>query len=181
MTHRMPEEQLFKLLGGVKSKKKESQEERTPRQIAEEHAYTRKDGTFLVPSTMISGALRHVAGDYKQTNSSKKSLKPLISAVVRPESEYLELLDENYKLVKDFEVDIRQGRNALKGAIAVVRPRWDRWSLEFTLVIDDSIVPTELVQDMLADAGKRSGIGSFRVSNSGFFGQFQIAEWKPLK
>lgn len=89
--------------------------------------------------------------------------------------------DEAMKIpVSDFEVDVRRATNHQKGAVAVCRPRFDKWFAEMELHIDDDIVSIETVNDMLQDAGKRSGIGSFRVSKGGIFGKFQVIEFKEL-
>ncbi len=178
--HRMPEEALMGLIPNLKHEKKKNVEEKTPREIAEQHAY-KSNGRFVIPGSFLGGALKHVAGDYKQKSSGRKSLKPVVNGAIRPELEFIDLLDENEKIIKDFEVDIRQARNHQKGAVAVCRPRFDRWKINLVLVVDDSIVPIQILKDMLDDSGKRAGIGSFRVQNSGYFGQYTVTEFSELK
>ena len=114
-----------------------------------------------------------MSSDYKQKSSSKKSLKSVVNGATRPEDEFIEILTSEKKPHPSFEVDIRQARNHQKGAVAVCRPRWDAWDMEFTLVVDDSIIPVSTLKEMLDDSGKRSGIGSFRVSNSGWLVSLQ--------
>ena len=179
LQHRMREEELFGLLG-TKSKKKKDKEVETPRQIAEKYAY--KEGeNFVIPTGYLVGAFKAVASEYKQKNSVRKSMRSIAGGIFRPETEYATLLTEKNKPIKDFEVDIRKATNHQKGAVAVCRPRFDQWKLKTVIVIDDDLLSEEVALDILNDAGKRSGIGSFRVSRGGYFGQFSVTSFQELK
>lgn len=178
MHHRMSEEALLKLLG-AKSKKKVVKEERLPREIAEEHAYKNTAGQYYIPMEYISGAFKHVASDYKQT-SGKKSYKAIAGGIFRPTTAAAVLLDSDDEPILDFEVDIKKATNHQAGAVAVCRPRFDDWKAKFTVEIDDSLISTDQVLEILSDAGKRSGIGSFRVAKSGSYGQFSVTKFAVL-
>lgn len=178
--HKMDEEALFKLLG-AKGERKQDKEELTPREIAEKHAYKTTDGKYYVPAEYLAGALATVASDYKQKNSTRKSLKQVARGIFRPMEAHSILLDEKGEALTSFEVDIRKATNHQKGAVAVCRPRFDRWKFKTRVQIDDSLVSHETVLTMLEDAGKRSGIGSFRVSRGGYFGQFQVTSFKQVQ
>lgn len=177
--HRMTEECLHGLLG-AKSERKKDKEERTPRQIAEEHAYKSTSGEFTIPLSYVSGAFQSVASDYKQKNSQRKSYAAIAGGVFRPTAEWAVLTDHEGEPLKNFEVDIRKATNHQKGAIAVCRPRFDRWATEFSVELDNELLSEETAQKMLSDAGRRAGIGSFRVSKKGYFGQFMITKWKKI-
>lgn len=179
LQHRMPEEQLFSLLG-TKSKKKKDKEEKTPREIAENFAY-KINNIYCIPTAYIVGAFKNVASEYKQKNSQRKSIKSIAGGIFRPEQEFVNLCNNKNEEITSFEVDIRKGVNHQKGAVAVCRPRFDEWNLKFNATIQTDFVSEEIVLEMLNDAGKRSGIGSFRVSKGGYFGQFQVIEFKELK
>lgn len=178
MHHRMSEEAIMSLLG-PKSKKKKVAIEKTPRQIAEEHAYKTTDGKFYIPLDYVSGAFKHVASDYKQT-SGKKSYKAIAGGIFRPLEISAILLDENNKPLDNFEVDIRKATNHQAGAVVVCRPRFDKWKCKFTIEIDDTLIAPEMAQEILEDAGKRAGIGSFRVAKSGYYGQFMVTSFQPI-
>lgn len=176
--HRMTEEELFGLLG-TKTKKKQDKEVQTPREIAEKYAYRVGDG-FGIPTSYVIGAFKSVASEYKQKNSVRKSMKSIAAGIFRPEHEFVPINDHSGTQLKDFEVDVRKATNHQKGAIAVCRPRFDQWGFEMSVHLDDELCSPEMFLDILNDAGKRSGIGSFRVSKGGYFGQFQIVEFKEL-
>lgn len=181
LQHRMTEDELFGLLG-TKTTKKTDKEDQTPRQIAEKYAYKSEDGTFHIPSEYVTGALSYVASEYKQKNSIRKSLKQIIRGVVSPVSVKADLFEDEtmMKRITSFEVDIRKATNHQKGAVAVCRPRFDKWYTELEMQVDTDLVSTDTLKDMLEDAGKRSGIGSFRVAKGGMFGKFQVIEFKEF-
>ena len=179
LQHRMTEEELFGLLG-TKTNKKKDKEEQTPRQIADKYCY-RKDGKFVIPTGYIVGAFKNVASEYKQKNSQRKSIKSIAGGVFRPEEEFAELTLKNGKTIKDFEVDVRKATNHQKGAVAVCRPRFDEWKLKTTISIDDDLLSPDVALDILNDAGRRSGIGSFRVSKGGYFGAFGVTKFEEIK
>lgn len=177
--HRMDEEALFKLLG-AKTARKTDKEELSPREIAQKHVYQNADGKYFVPAEYIVGAFAHVASDYKQKNSARKSLKTIAKGIFQPQDAQGILTDEAGKDLESFEVDIRKATNHQKGAVAVCRPRFDRWKVRMKFNIDPTLVSSEMVHEMLNDSGKRSGIGSFRVSRGGYFGQFRVTEFKEV-
>lgn len=178
--HRMTEEQLMGLLG-AKSKKKKDKIERTPREIAQEHAYMTTEGYYCIPTSYISGAFAGAAGDFKQASSSRKSYKSIAGGIFRPIEEFSTLVDNFGKPLKDFEVDIKKATNHLKGAVAVCRPRFDVWNAEFSVQIDDDLISPETANHILSESGRRMGIGSFRVAKGGFYGQYLLEEWKEIK
>lgn len=178
--HRMTEEALFGLLG-TKGGKKKDKEIRTPREIADEHAYKTAEGKFCIPLSYVSGAFIHVASDYKQSNSQRKSYKAIAGGVFRPLEEFAVLLDDSGVALDKFEVDVRKGTNHKAGAVCVCRPRFDKWGCKFTVEIDSDLISEETALQILQDAGRRAGIGSFRVSKSGWFGKFDVIYFKPLE
>lgn len=179
LQHRMSEETLFGLLG-AKGGKTKIKEERTPRQIAEQHAH-QVHGKFVIPTVSFVGAFSHTASDYKQKNSVRRSYKTIAAGIFQPLEEFATIVDNKYKAVGNFEVDVRRGNNAQRGAIVVCRPRFDSWRTTFHVELDDQLIASETALDILNDAGRRCGVGSFRVSKGGRFGQFRVVEWKEVK
>lgn len=179
LQHRMDEESLFALLG-AKTSRKADKEELTPRQIAEKAAYKTEDGQYCIPAEYVSGAFSHVASDYKQKNSTRKSLKTIAKGIFQPLEQFGLLTDLENKPTMSFEVDIRKATNHQKGAVAVCRPRFDRWKTKIKFQVDESLVSLDTVHQILNDAGKRAGVGSFRVSKGGYFGQFRVTNFKEL-
>lgn len=181
MHHKMSEEDILKLLG-AKDKKKEVKQVFTPRELAAKHAYQYKDGKCYIPGGYLSGAFIQCSSDFKRTDNSKKSLKSIAAGAFRiMQEEILLKHPKNGKVLTDFEVDIRKGTNHQKGAVCVCRPRFDEWSAEFTVELDEQLISRETAQTILEESGRRVGIGSFRVSKQGQYGQFRIEHFKPIK
>lgn len=177
LQHRMNEETLMGLLA-PKARKTKVVEELTPRQIAEKAVYRDDKGCFI-PAEYVVGAFKFAASDFKENNKTRRSMKTIAAAIFRPNEGVIRLLDEEGKQLKDFEVDIKKATNhAAKGAVAVCRPRFDRWKCRFTVSIDDSMIAPALAQQIFEESGKRVGIGSFRVAKGGVFGQFRVTKWK---
>ena len=179
LQHRMNEETLHGLLGS-KAKKTKVVEELTPRQIAEKAVYRDKTGCYI-PAEYVVGAFRFAASDFKESNKTRRSMKTVAAAIFRPNDGVIHLLDLSDKPLTEFEVDIRKATNhASKAAVAVCRPRFDRWKCRFMVTIDDSMITSALAQQIFEESGKRVGIGSFRVAKGGVFGQFRVTKWKDL-
>ncbi len=178
LQHRMTEENILALLGS-KGVKKAPKVVLTPREIADQHAY-KMPGGFCLPTVYFRGTFASVASDYKQKNSNFRTVKSIAGGVFCPIPEFAPLLDKKNKPITTFEVDIRKATNHRAGAVAVCRPRFDEWRTEFDVQVDDTVIDPSLVLQILEDAGRRSGVGSFRVSKGGYFGKFQINAWTEL-
>lgn len=177
MHHRLDVNQLIGPCGPKPRGKKGEKEKLVPREVAERHVYRDNDGCCVIPTSYIMGAFKGAASDYKQQNSIRKSLKSIAAGIFCPDNEYEKLLDNKGKVLKNFEVDVRPAVNHQKGAIVVCRPRFDEWNVEMTVSIDDELISQETTLHILNDAGRRCGIGSYRVSKGGPFGKFQVVEF----
>lgn len=65
-----------------------------------------------------------------------------------------------------------------------IRPRFPHgWKVSFTLDYDtdDEHITEEKVRKLVETAGKKIGLGSYRVENTGWYGKYTIMEWKRKK
>lgn len=149
----------------------------TPRQQAEQTAYfDDKTKNLWIPSAWITGTIQAIASDYKLPGT-RKSFKSVSGGCVIPGEEKIYFV-EKYK-VKDLEIDSRPVV-IQRARIMRHRARLESWTLKFTLEIDDSIIPTKDVHQVLSDAGKRSGLGDYRPQKGGPFGRFIVTSWKEF-
>jgi hypothetical protein len=148
----------------------------TPREQANATAYQDPDGRIWIPSSWIKGAIQTVASDYKLP-SSRKSVKSVSGGAIIPTEEKLYFL-EKYT-TKNIEIDSRPCV-VQRARIMRHRARLEVWSVECVLEIEEDIIPTDEVHQMLTDAGRRAGIGDFRPQRGGPFGRFVITNWKIL-
>lgn len=153
----------------------------TPRQQAEATAYCdeprEKDSKLWIPSVWITGAIATIASDYKLPGS-RKSIKSVYGGAIVPLEEKL-YFDEKTKL-KDIEVDSRPVV-IQRARIMRHRARLETWTLSFNLELDDSIIPTNSLNQLITDSGRRAGLGDYRASKGGPFGRFKIISWKVNK
>lgn len=167
--HPSPEEsqEILKRASNPKAKVKDLTDE----EAFEMHAYKDNKGRFVQPAEMIEAAMTKAATNFKL--EGKKTYKDLIKSgiIVSP----VEIVHENQK----FEMDARWGKNPnTRGAVWVVRPRIDEWSLKFTIdLLQDERCETSTLKSILEYAGLYVGIGAWRPK----YGRFEIVSFKEKK
>jgi hypothetical protein len=161
------EKDILKRSSGKKAKAKDL----TDKEQFELHAYRTKSKKFYQPSDMVEAAMTKAATNFKM--EGKKSYKDVINGgiIVDPE----QLVHKSQKAV----LDARWGRNRnTGGAVWVVRPRFDKWQLQFTInLLQDERVPAEILKDILTYAGLYVGIGAWRPK----FGRFKVVKFQETK
>jgi hypothetical protein len=153
----------------------------TPREQAELAAYREpKTDLLYFPGAAIMRLLREAGSAHKQ-KGSRKSMKYIIPASVIVMDDAMPIFDKNRKTrLKDFEVDSRPVViPSTKGRIMRHRPRLDEWTIKFRLRINDALLDSKFVHQLLVEAGDQIGIGDFRPEKGGPFGTFQVVEWTP--
>ena len=147
-----------------------------PRAEAEQNAYQATDGTYYFSSFAIPGALGAAGSNHKSVGS-RKSLRWVVPSAVRMSTDTITILN-GAGPAKDFEVDSRPVTiPATKGRIMRHRPRFDSWGARFDLVVNDDLLSTEIVHQLLNEAGQSIGIGDFRPEKRGPFGCFRVTRF----
>jgi len=183
MHHKFSEEEMVKLMKNTKAKKDNVKPiDNEPRETALSHCYYDDKGCYC-PSSFIRGAFRHVSADYKQTKGKRtyKAIAGGIFTVVEPKIYILNPKTDEIINPDKFEVDIQIAVNHKAGAVVVCRPRFDSWKLNFQCGLDTDLIDKSTALEILQDAGRRSGIGSYRVSKSGSYGQFDCILFEEIK
>lgn len=74
--------------------------------------------------------------------------------------------------------DQRRGRIPKEGtAVNLIRPMVSGWRFEVTLEVDEDYIATDTVLKLMVIAGRFIGVGDFRPSCKGRFGQFTVTKW----
>jgi hypothetical protein len=138
--------------------------------IASYHLFMDENGNFYLPADHIRMALINAGGFVKsKVGNARKSMKNIVAAMftVTPEQIGLPRFDS---------VDIRSAVNKnVKARIIVKRPKWkEGWKVTFKLLIDDETITEATIKDLFSYAGRYVGIGSYRPTNNGMFGRFEI-------
>lgn len=136
---------------------------------AEYHCYRNPDGKCYIPADQIRGSLIG-AGTYMKAKvgGRSRSMKTLVAATFIPTPDQI--------LIPDFDtIDKRSAVNKnVKARIIVLRPKWTTWEASFKLEVHEDTVTKETIKELLTYAGQYVGIGSFRPTNNGMFGRFEV-------
>jgi len=139
--------------------------------ICKTKLYLDDAGEITMPTANMLAALNYAGKFFKydRMKSLATGTTSLIPSFLRIEGEFLKFTHEGWK------PDQRRGRLDNGTAVSVVRPKFKTWSVELTFQLDDSEpIKIETVVPLFAKAGKASGLGSFRPSCKGAFGQFDV-------
>lgn len=149
----------------------------TPREEAEKLAYKDKKGTLFVPGRNIFACLI-VAGKYHKIGKNK--VTTMKSSLV-PAALSLEEMECTLN-TKNFEVDSQSVViPSTGGRIMKHRPRLDKWSLKFTLILDTKMFSEKFARQLVDDGGSKAGLGDFRPDRKGPYGKFKVVSWKVSK
>lgn len=153
----------------------------TPREEAERVCYRDPEGYLYHPGSAISRLLREAGSNHK-TKGSRKSVKYIVPSAVFVNEDAISLLDPVSKeKLTDFEVDSRPVViPSTKGRIMRHRPRLDRWAMNFTIEVDDEVLPLDFMQQLLTEGGRRLGLGDYRPEKGGPFGRFRVIFWDEI-
>ncbi len=148
----------------------------TPKQQAEKKLYKDGKGRLMIPGANIFACLVS-AGKFQKVGKSKlttqkSSLVPAGIAVEEAEC----LLGK-----AKWEVDSRAVVNPHTGGRMIChRPVFKKWSLTFTVQIDESMFTEDVVRQLIHDGGRKLGLGDFRPERRGWFGRFSVSDWKLI-
>jgi len=179
LMNRMPIEALEGLRDKTK-KRKFSTRPKDPRQEAEPKIYkTEQDKPYIPTENLMSALISagvYIRLDGKRQLSTQKST--LVPGFLDIETPYLLLTNGSKKSTPKWEVDMRQGRNPNGGeAVCIVRPRFDLWGFEFSMLADDESIPIDRIRELVDIALHRVGLCDFRPARKGIYGKSKIVSW----
>jgi len=143
-----------------------------PHRLAMFHSYIDDNGHFYIPAEHFKQCMIKGAGYVKaKVGSATKSMKSIVAGMW--------MIKEQKLPFRPFdEVDSRSAVNrAVKARIMTHRPKWNDWSAEFTLLIDDDEkgkVTEETIRAIIEYGGRYLGVGSYRPEHTGEFGRFRV-------
>jgi hypothetical protein len=68
-----------------------------------------------------------------------------------------------------------------KGRMMVTRPRFDKWTAQFTIILNDDGIPKEVINEILQQAGRYVGVGDWRPEKKGIFGKFIVTSFTEIE
>lgn len=152
-------------------------ENMTPALAAERTAYRADDGSLYEPGAAFARLLREAGSSHKQ-RGTRKSLKYIVPAAVIVPSDQIPLHDASGSRLTRIEVDSRPVTiPATKGRIMRHRARIEHWRATFDLEIDEGVLDSQTIHQLLEEGGRRIGIGDYRPEKGGPYGRFTIISW----
>lgn len=182
----MPEETL-EALWKRKRSAAASTSEMSYEQAAARQVIKDEKGRIALPTTYFYGAF--VEAGRKVTlkgraNVSTAETTELYSFFEIEGGEYLPLSNGTPGEEPTWVVDKRPGRNLNapgKPACCVIRPKFPQWSVDMVIAVDTEVDGASIsVARQIVERAGRVGVGAFRPSKRGPFGQFRIAEWTEI-
>ena len=137
---------------------------------AEMYLYKNEEGKICCPSIIILSALKTSAVNFLVGGKGKKTFKNYIYSGVTIQQENIELISNEWEVDK---------KTVVIGGSRIVRarPKFNEWSLKFTIKILSDVITPAILKTMLEHTGKFSGIMDFRP----LYGQFEVTKFKEIK
>lgn len=136
---------------------------------AEYHCYRNAHNWCYIPSDQLRGSFINAGSAVKsKVGGRSKSMKTIVAAMW--------MLSPEDIVIDDYDaIDKRSAVNKnVKARVICVRPKWTNWSAEFMLDVGEKSTTKEMVTQIISYAGNYVGIGSFRPTNNGMFGRFEL-------
>jgi len=134
---------------------------------AEQGAYRLESGELCQPAEHIYQAMCKAASDFQVKGKGKKTYKGVVAGNVVVTPEFIGHGRNSYA------IDARPAR-IQRARIMRRRPLLRDWSLEFDIqVLDEELLPKEVLSAVLVKAGESVGIGDYRPR----FGRFIVSEF----
>ena len=136
--------------------------------------YYDERGKVQLPSVYIKNSLTEAAKQFKIQGKNKATYSKIVGSTVDIAPFYIELeYPENYEVFRISAVN-----PMTKGRMMVSRPKFNKWSASFSIILNDPQVDSNVVNEILEHAGKYVGLGDWRPEKKGMFGKFMITSWK---
>jgi len=128
---------------------------------------------LYIPNYVVYAMIINTA---KQYRSRRIPLSSLLAGTIRIEPEKIPLGTDKY------EIDIRPVV-IQKSRVLKARPRIDNWTIEFDIIyykkfLSETVIST--LKTILEDAGIRIGLLDYRPQHMGWFGTFEVEEFKVI-
>lgn len=149
-----------------------------PKEEAENAAYFSSKGKkeLIIPSRVLYAAILNASSFHK---IGKRSAKAILAGSLRifdvDGGEEIGLGTNKYEI--DTRPVVIQRNRVLKS-----RARLDKWKATFKIVFNEQLIAEpEIIRTVLKEAGLRIGLMDFRPARSGWYGCFDVTDWKAEK
>jgi hypothetical protein len=161
------------MIGDISKDKKAFED--NPKGQAELKLYVNHEGKLYMPNTHLQGALVEAGKNKKVVGKGKSTYSKIVgySVAINP----FEIIHkkQNWEIFSVLAVNPNtKGRNLLH------RPILKDWEVDFEVEFDETEIAPVIMHELIEIAGKISGVGDWRPNKKGFYGKFQITNWKEV-
>lgn len=139
----------------------------------EDKLYLDENGKPQVPSVYLKNCITEAAKQFKIPGKGKSTYSKIVGSTVDISPFYIDLDADKYEVFRISAVN-----PMTKGRMMVTRPKFDKWSASFEILLNDNQVDVSVMNEILDHAGKYVGIGDWRPDKKGMFGKFMITSFK---
>jgi len=138
-------------------------------------AHVTEEGEVFIPPMALKNCLSEAAS-YKSMKipgkGNQKYTKHFVAGILCVEPL---LLGVPLEKVDKFHLYVpADGKRGGKGRVWKIFPRIMKWEAIAEVLVLDDIITEEIFELTLRDAGQFIGLGTFRPSNNGFYGRFDV-------
>lgn len=128
-----------------------------------------------IPSVYFRNSIVEASKQFKITGKGKSTYSKLVASTLDVNPDMIPL-NEGYEPFRIAAVN-----PMTKGRMMVTRPRFNKWSAQFEIILNDDGVPFDVINEILEQAGRYVGIGDWRPQTKGQFGKFMITSFQEVK
>ena len=139
----------------------------------EDKLYKDEDGKVQLPSVYIKNALTEAGKQFKIQGKNKATYSKIVGSSVDVLPFYIDFNADKYDVFRISAVN-----PMTKGRMMVSRPKFDKWSASFEIILNDDQVDISVMNEILEHAGKYVGVGDWRPEKKGMFGKFMVTSFK---
>lgn len=134
------------------------------------------DEKVHVPAVYIKNCITEASKQFKIIGKGKSTYSKIVASTVDINPFMIEFKSNKYEVFRISAVN-----PMTKGRMMTERPKYNKWSVEFEIILNDPAVPISVIHEILEHAGKYVGIGDWRPEKKGMFGKFMISSFKEVK
>jgi len=136
-----------------------------------EHSLYKNGHGYYAPFTWIDRTIKNASKSFKEPGKRGSTYYKTISGafVIEPEEVIIE--------PQEWIPFVRSLRRKDGNRIIKTSPMFDSWSMNFQIVLMEWF-DTEVMKNILEEAGRVVGIGGWTPRCGGRFGKFEIVKWK---
>jgi hypothetical protein len=159
------------MIGDISKDKKAFED--NPKGQAELKIYKNGQGKLYQPSTHLYGSLINAGKQKKVVGKGKATYSKIVGYAVQVNPYEIEHKIQKWEVFSILAVNPNtKGRNLLH------RPMLKEWELSFQVDFDETEIDPRIMHELFEVAGRISGIGDWRPSMKGFYGKFEVTNWK---